>query len=552
MASNKEFILANPDKVPSIDILKNAVAGGTNKCAHSLVTEAILIDSKWIEVIDKYIFNLENVCRHAQTFIVDNELVENIERVKKINAKSIRHLSQNTKYIAKVEDDGSVMPKKLLTTTMDDNLAIYENRFVRTLIDRLGKFIEDRYRMLVGLVKTKDTTDLSIVSKSKIRKTFITIESHVSVTEPSRNKVLLDKNVDLLGILTRLRQRVTILKSTPFYKTLAQSKPVFPPIMKTNLLTKNVDYSACYKLWVYISGYRMEGFFSEHSRKNLPVDQEYFDDMAEVLAMNIQTLFANDYIRKNDFMSIADKKFKPKRYQVVNDFVKQLKFKGEKPEDFPDIINQYYFDQIKQLISDTVKTETTNTVEPKSELNVTFPKFYRALAKINRSIYLNVLQIEEPVTPVPRNKNDKIKKKKQELKQEQEELKRFHLLNKLASDELKTTLKLESKQLVKCEKLKFDIELLEDNEIIKDPSKRGKDVKKKPVKKASKANKVVEKAETKLKEQSDALEWKLVEEEKARQEEIIRLKHEQYLKRKEAYERRMIEKLREKYPEEFE
>ena len=82
-------------------------------------------------------------------------------------------------------------------------------------------------------------------------------------------------------------------------KQLSKAKPVRPPIQKTNLLTKNVDYNNCYKLWLYISSYTYLGYSIEVKDKNLPVDGDYFDDLTVVTGLSLRQSFKERKIRRH-------------------------------------------------------------------------------------------------------------------------------------------------------------------------------------------------------------------------------------------------------------
>ena len=59
-------------------------------------------------------------------------------------------------------------------------------------------------------------------------------------------------------------------------KFLGGKKIVKPPIQKTNLRMKNVDYNSCYKLWLFISAYTNVGYAIDVKDKSLPVDANDF------------------------------------------------------------------------------------------------------------------------------------------------------------------------------------------------------------------------------------------------------------------------------------
>ena len=73
-----------------------------------------------------------------------------IEKARKVDAKSIRHLSANTHLIKEVKGE-DIRPKKILTTYSEIDYQTYENRMVASLIDRLFYFVDRVMKLLKSL-----------------------------------------------------------------------------------------------------------------------------------------------------------------------------------------------------------------------------------------------------------------------------------------------------------------------------------------------------------------------------------------------------------------
>ena len=76
--------------------------------------------------------------------------------------ESVKHLSQHTNIIAKVEGD-MVTPNKILTIEREESFAIYENRVLMTLIRKALHFVDDKYS------KMKDVPNDSYNKISMVR-----------------------------------------------------------------------------------------------------------------------------------------------------------------------------------------------------------------------------------------------------------------------------------------------------------------------------------------------------------------------------------------------
>ena len=102
------------------------------------------IDECWVSKIEDCITALDEVIRTPARFIEETEKVLPIELSRNISSRSIKHLSQHTDYISKVEGD-MITPSKILNVFRDETNKTYENKFINTLINRLFLFVERRY-----------------------------------------------------------------------------------------------------------------------------------------------------------------------------------------------------------------------------------------------------------------------------------------------------------------------------------------------------------------------------------------------------------------------
>ena len=64
-------------------------------------------------------------------FVMDSSSPLPVSLAKKISADSVRHLSQNTQFLAPSED-GGVHPTRILNVNTVETYDLYENRFYST------------------------------------------------------------------------------------------------------------------------------------------------------------------------------------------------------------------------------------------------------------------------------------------------------------------------------------------------------------------------------------------------------------------------------------
>ena len=107
-------------------------------------TNEKVIDMEWVVAIEETLPYIQKAIDEQRRFIKQVDNVVRVELAKKIGPESVKHLSQHTNFIAKVEGD-MVTPNKILTIEREESFAIYENRVLMTLIRKALHFVDDKY-----------------------------------------------------------------------------------------------------------------------------------------------------------------------------------------------------------------------------------------------------------------------------------------------------------------------------------------------------------------------------------------------------------------------
>lgn len=125
-------------------------------------TNEKVIDMEWVVAIEETLPYIQKAIDEQRRFIKQVDNVVRVELAKKIGPESVKHLSQHTNFIAKVEGD-MVTPNKILTIEREESFAIYENRVLMTLIRKALHFVDDKYS------KMKDVPNDSYNKISMVR-----------------------------------------------------------------------------------------------------------------------------------------------------------------------------------------------------------------------------------------------------------------------------------------------------------------------------------------------------------------------------------------------
>ena len=264
---------------------RESVKHGEDAFSISRVNVKRDVDISWVDKIEDSVVALDNVLRKPRNFIKDVEEIVPIEMSKKIGSESVKHLATHTNYIQSIED-GKVTPSKILNVYKEESFATYENRFIKTLLQHLNVFIEKRYQ---GLISQKDVNNLASahsIENFNVRDETVKFKMDISISSPSLNVEGSENQKD--GIETaiqrvlRIRHIIKEFMSSQFMDIMKDATPVKPPILKTNLLTKNQDYSKLLELWQFIESYTSKGYEVSLNEDNAIPKQDFINKMQEL------------------------------------------------------------------------------------------------------------------------------------------------------------------------------------------------------------------------------------------------------------------------------
>ena len=225
-------------------------------------TNEKVIDMEWVVAIEETLPYIQKAIDEQRRFIKQVDNVVRVELAKKIGPESVKHLSQHTNFIAKVEGD-MVTPNKILTIEREESFAIYENRVLMTLIRKALHFVDDKYSKMKD-VPNDSYNDISMVRHINFNEKKVDFnlnyinESHETLAD---DLDVLD--VTQLSDFDRIRKIRTTLNeflNTQLMKEIANQPEVHPPLTQTNLLKKNPNFKKAVELWNFLDSYKRKGF----------------------------------------------------------------------------------------------------------------------------------------------------------------------------------------------------------------------------------------------------------------------------------------------------
>ena len=302
-----------------------------------------VVDEGWISVIEDSLDAINNVIEKPRRFITTEQEVVPVSLAKKISADSVRHLSQNTQFLAP-SDDGGVHPTKILNVSMAETYDLYENRFVYHLIQRLLTFVDKRTDVIFW--STGNEVRNRFTMHSKICDAYEEIEYNVEMTVKDRQNFAENDadNMDTFMRIDRVRRLVMALRGSSFCQLMKGCSAVRSPIQRTNLIMKDPNYRKCFQLWQFMERYDKVGYSIQVKDSALAFDDEYLTQMYTNL-INNYAVFKSLVSDDRNLTELASEQREP----VVPKFVKEIKEELVDSCDIPDVeVRKVFVEEVTQ------------------------------------------------------------------------------------------------------------------------------------------------------------------------------------------------------------
>lgn len=283
--------------------LLNRVKSGQKKTYNKTQIELRDFDMSFLDVIESTYPALIKIMKTPKKSIRYEQEIVAVEKAKKVNSDTVRHLSSHTHLIKEIKDSGDVIPGKVLTTYAEEELAIYENRFIKSLVKRIEIFLERRYEVMKVSLESIENHHLNVQNEFLVSGQTVQVELDISVKN-SFSKDLEGTKAQYQR-LVYVRELIQGLKGTEFMRELAKAKDIFPPIMKTNVILHNPDFKMCYNLWLYLDKTDGIAFNVNVGEKNYRYTTIMNTDMNEIM-----TLAVASFLRSRDIADVVPSKLK--------------------------------------------------------------------------------------------------------------------------------------------------------------------------------------------------------------------------------------------------
>ena len=314
----------NKDK--NVDDIYDALLNGKNSYLRMSHVESSRFDPTWIKVIEDVLYDLGEIISNPRSVTKVESNVVPVELAKKINGESVQHLASHTQYIKEIDENGDVVPSKILSHSNEDNIHTYENRFIATFIRRLVLFIEKRYQFVTENVSLFTDNVLLMKNETIVNGQLVEIETKVRVRKENEDEVAVQAR-EYIERIKSMREYVTYYYNSPFMKQMKTERDVRKPIIQTNIIRKNPKYRHCFETFMFIERfdslgvtYKVDENYSLFSPEEL---REYnYLLLSQYLSLQDERPFKE--VKKNE------KVYKPKIQTSIDDekFVYGPLYKG--------------------------------------------------------------------------------------------------------------------------------------------------------------------------------------------------------------------------------
>lgn len=302
-----------------------------------------VMDEEWISMIEDSLDAINTIIEKPRRFITTEEEVVPVSLAKKISADSVRHLSQNTQFLAP-SNDGGVHPTRILNVNTVETYDLYENRFIYHLIQRLLTFVDKRTDVIFW--STGNEIRNRFKMHSKIDDAYEEIEYNVEMTVKNRQSFAENDadNMDVFMRIDRVRRLVMALRGASFCQIMNGCSAVRSPIQRTNLIMKDPNYRKCYQLWQFMERYDKVGYNIDVQQQALAFDDEYMVQMYTNL-INNYTVFkslTDDERNLQELESVHPEPVAPK-------FIKEIQEVQVDSPDLPDVeVRRVFVEEVTQ------------------------------------------------------------------------------------------------------------------------------------------------------------------------------------------------------------
>jgi len=369
-------------KSPLGDFLFNELQQGEKTIYNKTVRETKIFDGNFLDVVIGAYPSLLKICRDPKKTLAYMQEVVAMEKAKKVDSESIRHLASHTQYIRDINEQNEVIPSKILSTYAEDNIGIYENRFIKILINRVIVFLDTRLKLMDENLESISADEIRYKNNIKLSHRKIDLEMNIKISneildETQKARELFDKTKNALD-------KYRALKGTGLYQAVAKLKDVVPPIMKTNIILHNPDFKIAYNLWLYIDRTTEVGYNVQSDEKTNDDDDVILNDFN-----HIGVFLINDLMHQRGIQSLEAFDGEKNVRELKHDDITKYELEPKDIKLSHQEISEYLLSRISEIFEEKYKESLSQGLS--YEMSV--KRVFREMIDVLNRIYPNLFGV---------------------------------------------------------------------------------------------------------------------------------------------------------------
>lgn len=369
-------------KSPLGDFLFNELQQGEKTIYNKTVRETKIFDGNFLDVVIGAYPSLLKICRDPKKTLAYMQEVVAMEKAKKVDSESIRHLASHTQYIRDINEQNEVIPSKILSTYAEDNIGIYENRFIKSLINRVIVFLDTRLKLMDENLESISADEIRYKNNIKLSHRKIDLEMNIKISneildETQKVREFFDKTKNALD-------KYRALKGTGLYQAVAKLKDVVPPIMKTNIILHNPDFKIAYNLWLYIDRTTEVGYNVQSDEKTNDDDDVILNDFN-----HIGVFLINDLMHQRGIQSLEAFDGEKNVRELKHDDITKYELEPKDIKLSHQEISEYLLSRISEIFEEKYKESLSQGLS--YEMSV--KRVFREMIDVLNRIYPNLFGV---------------------------------------------------------------------------------------------------------------------------------------------------------------
>ncbi len=369
-------------------LFNNILKSGNTTLYQKERRERRVFDDAWMTSVEEAIPAIDRITRSPRETLKRVQQILPVERAKKIDSDTIRHLASHTENIKSVSRGGEVIPSKVMTSYSEGDIGTYENRFIKTLVDKLYLFIEKRYDLIVQKLHTEYVNFLNVKNEANWNDAVLEFDITLKIKQNLAQDEIDRKNQELFDRMTFIRTNITNFKNSNFMNQMRAYPPISPPIMKTNIILKNTDFRQCYDLWIMMDAIDQIGFDVDVYERDVQFDDKYINQINTALLVLYATVANN---QKSEFVLQQENPFEYrsiKRPKIAKNHPQDIRIEPGSIKLENNYLNQYYLEQIKKSNYSRFKTLREAGISIEESIDIVF----KQIGQISNAVYEDYIQ----------------------------------------------------------------------------------------------------------------------------------------------------------------